>query len=66
MVSFTDLYNAIFIDRFPSKNKIGKDSWHLNNSLLCKTEFSVTTKTFLFLLKTQNTTTLQEVIGGKD
>ena len=25
MVSFTDHYNAIFIDRFPSKTKIGKD-----------------------------------------
>ena len=26
MVSVTDHYNATFIDRFPSKNKIGKDS----------------------------------------
>ena len=26
MVSFTDHYNAIFIDRYPSKTKIGKDS----------------------------------------
>ena len=26
MVSFTDHYNAIFIDRFPSKTKIGIDS----------------------------------------
>ena len=25
MISFTDHYNAIFIDRFPSKSKIGKD-----------------------------------------
>ena len=32
MVSFTDHYNAIFIDRFPSKTKIGKDSWYINNS----------------------------------
>ena len=65
MVSFTDHYNAIFIDRFPSKTKIGKDSWYFNNSLLCKPEFSLTTKTFLFLLKTQNRTTLQQVIAGK-
>ena len=64
MVSFTDHYNAIFIDRFPSKTKIGKDSWYFNNSLLCKPEFSLTTKTF-FSLKTQNTTTLQRVTGGK-
>ena len=27
MVSFTDHYNAVFIDRFPSKTKIGIDSW---------------------------------------
>ena len=48
IVSFTDHYNAIFIDRFPPKTKIGKDSWYLNNSLLCKPDFSLTTKTFLF------------------
>ena len=53
MVSFTDHYNAISIDRPPSKIKIGKDSWYHNNSLLCKPEFSSATKTFLFLLKTQ-------------
>ena len=40
MVSFTDHYNAIFIDRLPSKTKTGKDSWYFNNSLLCKPEFS--------------------------
>ena len=48
MVSFTDNYNAIFIDRFPSKINIGKDSWYFNNSLLFKPEFSLTTKTFPF------------------
>ena len=52
MVVFTNHYNAIFIDRSPSKTKIEKDSWHINNFLLCKPEFSLTTKTFLFLLKT--------------
>ena len=35
---------------------------HENNSLLCKPEFSSATKTFL--LKTQKTTTLQQVAGG--
>ena len=65
MVSFTYHYNAIFIDRFPSKTKIGTDSWYFNNSLLCKPEFSLTTKTFPFLLKTQNPITLQQVTGVK-
>ena len=53
MVSFTDHYNAISIDRLPLKTKIGKDSWYFNNSLLCKPEVSSATKTFLFLFKTQ-------------
>ena len=44
-------HNAIFIDRFPSQTKIGKDSCYFNNSLLCKPEFASATKTFL--LKTQ-------------
>ena len=48
MVSFTDHHNAIFIDRFPLKSKIGRDSWCFNNSLLSKPEFSLTTKNFLF------------------
>ena len=52
MVSFTDPYNVIFIDRFSSKTKIGKDSWYFNNSFLCKPELSSTSKNFLFLLKT--------------
>ena len=47
MVSFTDHYNAIFIDRLPSQIKIGQeDSWYFNNSVLCKPQFSSTTKTF--------------------
>ena len=65
IVFFADHYNAIFIDRFPSKTNFGKDSWYFNNSLLCKPEFSLTIKTFLSLFKTQNTTTLQQVTGGK-
>ena len=51
MVSFTNHYNAISIDRLPSKTKIGKCSWYFNNSLVCKSEVSSGTKTFLFLLK---------------
>ena len=48
MVSFTDHYSAIFINRFPSKTKFGKGLWYFNNPLLCKPGFSLTTKTFLF------------------
>ena len=48
MVSFADHDNATFIGRFPSKTKIEKYSWYFNNFLLCKPEFSLTTKTFLF------------------
>ena len=65
MVSFTDHYNVIFIYRFPSETKTGKDSWYFNNSFLCKPQFSLTTKTFIFSLKTQNITTLQQATGGK-
>ena len=65
MVSFIDHYNAISIDRLPSKTKIGKDSWYFNNSLLCNLKFSLTTINLLFALKTnKKTTTLQEVSGG--
>ena len=32
MVTITNHYNTIFIDRFPSKTKIGKYSWHFNKS----------------------------------
>ena len=40
MVSFTDHYNAISIDRLPSQTEIGKVSWYYDNSLLCKAKFS--------------------------
>ena len=40
MVCFTDHYNAISIDRIPSKTKIGKGSWYFNNSFLYKPKFS--------------------------
>ena len=32
MVSFTDHYNTVSIDRLPSKTKIGERSWCFNNS----------------------------------
>ena len=57
MVSFTNHYNAISIDRFPSKTEIGKYWWCFNNSLLCKSKVSSATKTFLFLLKEKKTST---------
>ena len=39
MISFTDHYNAIIIDRLASATKIEKDLWHFNNSLLNTTDF---------------------------
>ena len=54
MVSFTNHYNAISIDRLSSKTKIGKDSWKrfMKIIILCKPEFSSATKSSI-LLKTQ-------------
>ena len=51
MLSFTDHYNVISIDRLSSKTKTGKDSWYFHNSLLNKPEFSSAEKNFLFLIK---------------
>ena len=53
MISFTDHYNAISIERLPSKAKIGKVSWYFNNSLLSKPNFCSTKSNLLSLLKTQ-------------
>ena len=50
MVSFTDHYNAIFIDKFPLKTKAGKDSWYFNNSPSGDPEFPLTTD-FSFFIK---------------
>ena len=50
VVSFTNHYNAISIEKLPSKTKIGKYSWYFKNSLLCKSSVSSATKNFLFLL----------------
>ena len=56
MVTFTDYDNAITIDRLSSKTKIGKDSWKrfMKIILLCKPEFSSTTKTSFFIKNTKN------------
>ena len=64
MVSFTNHYNAISIDRLPSKTKI-ENSWriHKNNSLLCN-HSSPQLQRLPFLLETQKTTSLQQVTGG--
>ena len=51
MVSCTDHYNAIYIDRFPSKTKTGKDSWYFNNPLSCKPEVFSAIKTFICFIK---------------
>ena len=53
--------NAFFINTFRSETKIGQDSWYFNNSFLSILNY----KEFSFLLKTQKTTTLQQVPGGK-
>ena len=63
MISFTDHYNAISIDRLKKPKKKKKEKIHGNNSLLCKPEFSSATKTS-FLLKAQKTTTFQQVTGA--
>ena len=51
MVSFIDHYNAISVDRFPSKTKIGKKVL-INDSLLLRKrvtpEFSSAAKTFFY------------------
>ena len=61
MVSFTDYYNAISIDRVPSKTKTGKDS----SKRFMKIEVRVllSCKDFSFIESTQKKT-LQHVAGG--
>ena len=44
MICFSDNCNAIFLVRIALKTKIGKDSLHLNNSLLDKPISSSTNK----------------------
>ena len=55
MISSSDHYNALFVDRIPSKTKIGKDLWLFNNSLLEKHDFCLTIKNLLAMLKTKKT-----------
>ena len=55
MISFFDHYNALIIDRLPSKTKIGKDFWHFNSSLFKKEDFCSTTKNMLSILSTKKT-----------
>ena len=50
MVSFTDHYDEISLERLSSKIKLEKVN---DNSLLCQPEFSSTKKNLLFLLKKQ-------------
>ena len=64
MVSFTDHYNAIFIDRLPSQIKIGKEKIHGTLIILFYVSLSSPQLQIFFLLKTQKTTTLQQVTGG--
>ena len=39
MISFSDHYNALLIERLSSKTKTGKDLWLLNNTLLQNKDF---------------------------
>ena len=48
MVSFTDHYNAIYIDRLSWETKIEKNSLYFNISPLCRPESFSATKTFFY------------------
>ena len=62
IVSFTDHYNAISIDRPPSKTKIGNGSWKRFMKIILLSFPKL--QRLLFLLNTQKTTTLQQVTDG--
>ena len=66
MVSFTDHYNAISIDKLPSKTKIGKDSRKkfMKKFFFCVSPSFPQLQRLLLLLKTQKTTALQQVTRG--
>ena len=66
MVSFTNHYNAISIDRLPSKTKIGKDLWKRFRKIIpfCVSQSPPQLQKLLLLLKTQKTTTLEQVAVG--
>ena len=66
MVFVSDHDNAIFVDRLPSKTKIGKDSWKRfrKTNLFYVSPSSPQLKRRLFLLKTQKTTSSASVWWG--
>ena len=53
MISFSDHYNDLFIDRLSSKTKFGKDVWHFNSCILRNKDFCSTTKNLLSFLKSK-------------
>ena len=55
MICFSDHYNALIVDRFSSKPKLGNALWHFNNSLLDKDELCTNIQSFLTFLKTKQT-----------
>ena len=54
MISFSDRYNALIIDRFSSKTELGKDLWYFNNSTSKNKDFCSTTKDLISFLKTKS------------
>ena len=64
MVSFTDHYNAIYLDRLPWKTKSEKYQCYFNKSLLCKHRFSPNKKDFLFIKNTKNPISQQDTTGN--
>ena len=65
MVSFTDHYNAISIDRFPSTTKIEKYSWYIHDTFYVSPSSSQPQRLFFFFITNAKikTTTLQTVTG---
>lgn len=55
MISFSDHYDALIVNRFSSKPKLGNALWHFNNSLLDKDELCTNIQSFLTFLKTKQT-----------
>ena len=51
MISFSDHYNALLIERLSSKTKTGKDLWHFNNTLLQNKDFCSSITNLLPFLK---------------
>ena len=64
MISFSDHYNALIINRFSSKTKTGKDLWHFNNSLLEKTDFCSNTQNLLTFFLKKGSIIPRQVTGG--